>query len=160
MTAVPSPCIVGFRNQLHTQRPEVRESAWLSPPALRMNLPQVSPTSAQLSATSKLGSKTGKLVARSAPAILRTSCYALCARSMSRCRTSRRIIRLLQGRSILVVEDEMMVLMNIEDVLRNNGCTRITSASTVEEAVSVSILNRSMPVILCESRADSVQSGS
>jgi len=44
---------------------------------------------------------------------------------------------LLRGRSILVVEDEMMVLMNIEDVLRDHGCTRIASAGTVEEALAV-----------------------
>ncbi len=31
----------------------------------------------------------------------------------------------------------MMVLMNIEDVLRDHGCTRIASAGTVEEALAV-----------------------
>ncbi len=44
---------------------------------------------------------------------------------------------MLQGRRILVVEDEMVVLMNIEDVLKDNGCTHITAAATVEQALGV-----------------------
>ncbi len=44
---------------------------------------------------------------------------------------------MLQGRSILIVEDEMMVLMNIEDVLKDHGCTHIAAAATVEQALAV-----------------------
>lgn len=42
----------------------------------------------------------------------------------------------LSGRSILVVEDEMMVLMNIEMALRVEGCVP-TSAGTVETALAL-----------------------
>lgn len=42
----------------------------------------------------------------------------------------------LAGRSILVVEDEMLVLMNIETALSDLGCTA-TSAATVDEALKV-----------------------
>jgi CheY-like chemotaxis protein len=42
----------------------------------------------------------------------------------------------LAGRSILVVEDEMLVLMNIETALIDLGCT-ITSAGTVDIALAV-----------------------
>ncbi len=44
---------------------------------------------------------------------------------------------MLQGRSIFVVEDEIMVLINIEDILKDHGCTRITSAATVEQALEI-----------------------
>ena len=44
---------------------------------------------------------------------------------------------MLEGRSILIVEDEMLVLMNIEEVLKDHGCTRITAAATVEQALTV-----------------------
>lgn len=44
---------------------------------------------------------------------------------------------MLQGCSILVVEDEMMVLLNIEYMLKDHGFTRIASAATVEEALAV-----------------------
>ena len=42
----------------------------------------------------------------------------------------------LAGRSILVVEDEMMVLMNIEAALQEEGCNA-TSAGTVESALAL-----------------------
>lgn len=42
----------------------------------------------------------------------------------------------LSGQSILVVEDEMMVLMNIEMALQDEGCTA-TSAGTVEAALAL-----------------------
>jgi len=44
---------------------------------------------------------------------------------------------LFQGRSILVVEDEMMVLMNIEGVLKDHGCTCVAAAATVDQALAV-----------------------
>ncbi len=44
---------------------------------------------------------------------------------------------LLSGTSILVVEDEMMVLMNLEDVLREQGCTDIVAAATVDRAIAL-----------------------
>lgn len=42
----------------------------------------------------------------------------------------------LSGRNILVVEDEMMVLMNIEAALQDEGCNA-TSAGTVENALAL-----------------------
>ena len=42
----------------------------------------------------------------------------------------------LSGRSILVVEDEMLVLMNIESALTDLGCTA-TSAGTIEDALTL-----------------------
>jgi len=42
----------------------------------------------------------------------------------------------LAGRSILVVEDEMLVLMNIETTLTDLGCTA-TSAGTIEDALTL-----------------------
>jgi CheY-like chemotaxis protein len=45
--------------------------------------------------------------------------------------------KLLSGRRILVVEDEMLVLIMIEDMLADLGCTSVTSAATVEKAVAL-----------------------
>lgn len=42
---------------------------------------------------------------------------------------------LLSGRRVLVVEDEMMVLMNIEGALADLGCTAISVAATVDDAL-------------------------
>lgn len=42
---------------------------------------------------------------------------------------------LLSGRSILVVEDEMLVVMMIEDMLADLGCEAITTAATVNQAL-------------------------
>ncbi|TXC74074.1 response regulator [Sphingorhabdus soli] len=44
---------------------------------------------------------------------------------------------LLTGRRILVVEDEMLVLMNIEMALEDLGCTAISAAGNVAEALSL-----------------------
>lgn len=44
---------------------------------------------------------------------------------------------LLTGRRILVVEDEMMILMMIEGMLGDLGCDHITSAATIEQALSI-----------------------
>lgn len=41
----------------------------------------------------------------------------------------------LRDKHILVVEDEMMVLIMIEDMLAELGCTTVLSASTVEQAL-------------------------
>jgi CheY-like chemotaxis protein len=45
--------------------------------------------------------------------------------------------KLLSGRRILVVEDEMLVLMSIEDMLADLGCESVTAAATVDQAVAV-----------------------
>ena len=42
---------------------------------------------------------------------------------------------LLSGRSVLVVEDEMMVLMNIEGALADMGCAAVSVAATVDDAL-------------------------
>ena len=39
--------------------------------------------------------------------------------------------KLLSGRRILVVEDEMLVLMSIEDMLADLGCESVAAAATV-----------------------------
>jgi CheY-like chemotaxis protein len=44
---------------------------------------------------------------------------------------------LLSGRQILVVEDEMLVLIMIEDMLADLGCTSVTSAATVDKALAL-----------------------
>lgn len=43
--------------------------------------------------------------------------------------------KLLSGRRILVVEDEMLVLMNIEYLLADLGCESVTAAATVNQAL-------------------------
>ena len=43
----------------------------------------------------------------------------------------------LNGRRILVVEDEMLVLMSIETALENLGCSAICAAATVADALKV-----------------------
>src|SRR5664279_2534362 len=45
--------------------------------------------------------------------------------------------RLLSGRRVLVVEDEMLVLIMIEDMLADLGCKSVTSASTVDKALAL-----------------------
>jgi DNA-binding response OmpR family regulator len=45
--------------------------------------------------------------------------------------------KLLSGRRILVVEDEMLVLIMIEDMLADLGCTSVTSAATVDKALAL-----------------------
>ena len=44
---------------------------------------------------------------------------------------------LLSGRRILVVEDEMLVLMNIEMALGDLGCTAISVAATISDALAL-----------------------
>jgi CheY-like chemotaxis protein len=43
--------------------------------------------------------------------------------------------KLLSGRRVLVVEDEMMMLMIIEDMLAELGCESVTAAATVDQAL-------------------------
>jgi CheY-like chemotaxis protein len=45
--------------------------------------------------------------------------------------------KLLSGRRILVVEDEMLVLMMIEMMLEDLGCKAVVAASTVESALAI-----------------------
>lgn len=45
--------------------------------------------------------------------------------------------KLLSGRSILVVEDEMLVLLNIEDMLADHGCTSVTAAGNADQALAL-----------------------
>jgi CheY-like chemotaxis protein len=44
--------------------------------------------------------------------------------------------KLLCGRRVLVVEDEMLVLMMIEDMLADLGCESVTTAATVDQALA------------------------
>ena len=45
--------------------------------------------------------------------------------------------KLLSGRRVLVVEDEMLVLIMIEDMLADLGCQSVTSAATVDKALAL-----------------------
>jgi CheY-like chemotaxis protein len=45
--------------------------------------------------------------------------------------------KLLSGRRVLVVEDEMMVLMIVEDMLADLGCESVTAAGTVDQALAL-----------------------
>lgn len=44
---------------------------------------------------------------------------------------------LLSGLRVLVVEDEMLVLMAIEDMLADLGCSSIAAAATIERALAM-----------------------
>jgi CheY-like chemotaxis protein len=45
--------------------------------------------------------------------------------------------KLFSGRRILVVEDEMLIVMMIESMLTDLGCESVTTAATVEQAVTL-----------------------
>lgn len=45
--------------------------------------------------------------------------------------------KLLSGRRVLVVEDEMLILIMIEDMLADLGCESVTAAATVSQAVAL-----------------------
>jgi CheY-like chemotaxis protein len=45
--------------------------------------------------------------------------------------------KLLAGRRILVIEDEMLILMMIEDMLADLGCESVAVASKIEPAISL-----------------------
>jgi CheY-like chemotaxis protein len=47
------------------------------------------------------------------------------------------IDKLLSGRRVLVVEDEMLVLMSIEDMLAELGCESVAAAATVDQALAL-----------------------
>jgi CheY-like chemotaxis protein len=44
--------------------------------------------------------------------------------------------KLLAGRCVLVVEDEMLILMMIEDMLADLGCETVVAAASVEQALT------------------------
>ncbi len=44
---------------------------------------------------------------------------------------------MLSGRRLLVVEDEMLVLLNVEDILADLGCTSVSAAATVDQALDL-----------------------
>jgi CheY-like chemotaxis protein len=45
--------------------------------------------------------------------------------------------KLLSGRRVLVVEDEMLILALIEDMLADLGCESVTAAATVNQALAL-----------------------
>ena len=45
--------------------------------------------------------------------------------------------KLLSGRRVLVIEDEMLILIMIEDMLADLGCKSVTSAATVDRALAL-----------------------
>ena len=45
--------------------------------------------------------------------------------------------KLLVGKSVLVVEDEMLVVMAIEDMLEDLGCTSVKRAASVQQALAL-----------------------
>ncbi|MEA2988607.1 MAG: hypothetical protein QOG83_1318 [Alphaproteobacteria bacterium] len=45
--------------------------------------------------------------------------------------------KLLSGRRVLVVEDELLILMMIEDMLADLGCASVTAAASVDKAVAL-----------------------
>jgi CheY-like chemotaxis protein len=45
--------------------------------------------------------------------------------------------KVLSGRRILVVEDEMLIVMMIEGMLDDLGCESVTTAATVDQAVAL-----------------------
>lgn len=45
--------------------------------------------------------------------------------------------KLLSGRRVLIVEDEMLVLLMIEDMLADLGCQSVTAAATVDQALAI-----------------------
>jgi CheY-like chemotaxis protein len=45
--------------------------------------------------------------------------------------------KLLSGRRVLVVKDEMLVLIMIEDMLADLGCKSVTSAATIDKALTL-----------------------
>jgi len=45
--------------------------------------------------------------------------------------------KLLSGRSILIIEDEMLILMMIEDMLADLGCKSVSVASKIGQAITL-----------------------
>jgi CheY-like chemotaxis protein len=45
--------------------------------------------------------------------------------------------KLLSGRRVLVVEDQMLILIMIEDMLAELGCMSVVAAATVNQAIAL-----------------------
>jgi CheY-like chemotaxis protein len=45
--------------------------------------------------------------------------------------------KLLSGRRVLLVEDEMLILLMTEDMLADLGCESVTAAATVDQALAL-----------------------
>jgi DNA-binding NtrC family response regulator len=43
----------------------------------------------------------------------------------------------LRGRRVLVIEDEMLVAMEFESLLRRQGCALVVTASTIDQALAL-----------------------
>lgn len=56
--------------------------------------------------------------------------------------------KLLAGRRILVVEDEMLILMETEDMLADLGCDRVIAAASNEQAIALIEAQRFDAVLL------------
>ena len=61
--------------------------------------------------------------------------------------------KLLYGRRVLVVEDEMLVLMMMEGMLADLGCKSIVSAATVDQAIAL-IDGQALDVALLDMNLD------
>ena len=57
--------------------------------------------------------------------------------------------KLLSGRRVLVIEDELLVLMMIEDMLADLGCESVTAAATVDQALAM-IDNQAIDVAMLD----------
>lgn len=56
--------------------------------------------------------------------------------------------KLLAGRQVLIVEDEMLVLMGTEGILLDLGCTTVAAAGSVEAALAIIAEERIDAVLL------------
>lgn len=65
--------------------------------------------------------------------------------------------KLLSGRSILVVEDEMLVLLNVEDMLADLGCTSVSAAATADQALAL-IAAQAFDAAMVDVNLDGIQS--
>jgi DNA-binding response OmpR family regulator len=61
--------------------------------------------------------------------------------------------KLLAGRCVLVVEDEMLILMMIEDMLSDLGCESVITASSVDQALA-KVDAHSIDVAMLDSNLD------
>lgn len=65
---------------------------------------------------------------------------------------------LLHGRRVLVVEDEMIILMAIEDMLADLGCSDVTAAPSVAKALAL-IEAQSFDVAMLDANLGGEKSG-
>jgi len=65
--------------------------------------------------------------------------------------------KLLAGRCVLVVEDEMLILMMIEDMLSDLGCESVITASSVDQALGL-IDTRTFDVAMLDSNLNGTSS--